>query len=72
MDRAQAVNEDFQAFALAAQRQSQNPADYSSTGTLCADCGDEIPEGRRLAMPGCRYCVSCQGQHEIHFHWRAL
>jgi phage/conjugal plasmid C-4 type zinc finger TraR family protein len=26
----------------------------------CAACGDDIPEGRRLAMPGVRTCVTCQ------------
>ncbi|UVO50099.1 DksA/TraR family C4-type zinc finger protein [Sphingomonas sp. SUN019] len=26
----------------------------------CAVCGDDIPEGRRQAVPGVRTCVSCQ------------
>ena len=26
----------------------------------CAECGDDIPEGRRKAVPGVRLCVSCQ------------
>ena len=26
----------------------------------CAQCGDDIPEGRRLASPGVRTCVACQ------------
>ena len=26
----------------------------------CAGCGDEIPEGRRRAVPGVRTCVTCQ------------
>lgn len=25
----------------------------------CAECGDEIPEGRRAAVPGVQHCVSC-------------
>jgi phage/conjugal plasmid C-4 type zinc finger TraR family protein len=28
--------------------------------THCADCGAEIPEARRNAIPGVRLCVSCQ------------
>ncbi len=28
--------------------------------TLCVECGEEIPEARRLAMPGARACVACQ------------
>jgi phage/conjugal plasmid C-4 type zinc finger TraR family protein len=26
----------------------------------CEECGEEIPEGRRRALPGARTCVSCQ------------
>lgn len=26
----------------------------------CVECGDEIPEARRKALPGARTCVSCQ------------
>ena len=26
----------------------------------CAECGAEIPEGRRNAAPGVRLCVACQ------------
>jgi phage/conjugal plasmid C-4 type zinc finger TraR family protein len=26
----------------------------------CADCGTEIPTGRRIAIPGVRHCVPCQ------------
>ena len=26
----------------------------------CARCGEEIPEARRLALPGARMCVPCQ------------
>ena len=28
--------------------------------THCVECGDEIPEGRRRALPGARTCVRCQ------------
>ena len=28
--------------------------------TDCEDCGDEIPEKRREALPGSRTCVACQ------------
>jgi len=27
---------------------------------ICNDCGDPIPEARRKALPGVRYCVDCQ------------
>lgn len=30
----------------------------------CADCGDEIPEARRRALPGARLCVPCQQERD--------
>lgn len=30
----------------------------------CNDCGEEIPERRRLALPGTRTCVSCQSARD--------
>lgn len=30
----------------------------------CIGCGDEIPEIRRKAVPGCTRCVSCQQELE--------
>ncbi|WP_420996225.1 TraR/DksA C4-type zinc finger protein [Cupriavidus sp. 30B13] len=33
-----------------------------ASAEFCQDdaCGLPIPEARRLAVPGCRYCVDCQ------------
>lgn len=31
----------------------------------CDECGTDIPEARRLAVPGCRFCVECQGLREV-------
>ena len=28
--------------------------------THCVECGDEIPEARRRALPGVRTCIMCQ------------
>jgi phage/conjugal plasmid C-4 type zinc finger TraR family protein len=28
--------------------------------THCLECGEEIPQARRLALPGARTCVACQ------------
>lgn len=30
----------------------------------CEECGDEIPEARRKAVPGVQLCVFCQEKHE--------
>lgn len=32
--------------------------------THCEECGDEIPEGRRQALPGVRLCVGCQEERD--------
>jgi len=31
----------------------------------CLECGEEIPEARRISVPGVQYCVPCQEYFEI-------
>lgn len=31
----------------------------------CFECGEDIPEARRVAMPGCKTCASCQEVLEL-------
>ena len=30
----------------------------------CAECGEEIPEKRRLALPGVKLCVDCASERD--------
>ena len=30
----------------------------------CAECGTEIPQARRIAIPGVRLCLACQEAHD--------
>jgi phage/conjugal plasmid C-4 type zinc finger TraR family protein len=30
----------------------------------CEECGEPIPEARRVAVPGVRRCIACQGAAE--------
>jgi len=30
----------------------------------CEECGDPIPEARRIAVPGCQTCAECQEEIE--------
>jgi phage/conjugal plasmid C-4 type zinc finger TraR family protein len=30
----------------------------------CAECGSEIPQARRNAVPGVRLCLACQQEHD--------
>lgn len=36
--------------------------------THCLECGEQIPEARRKASPGCQYCIECQSSHDKRFH----
>lgn len=38
--------------------------DASESSEECEDCGCEIPQKRREAMPGCTTCVQCQAKRE--------
>ncbi len=38
------------------------PAGESATS--CDECGEDIPEGRRQALPGVRTCVKCQSARD--------
>jgi phage/conjugal plasmid C-4 type zinc finger TraR family protein len=61
MDLVQERAEEFNATALELQLQ------YRRTGAslkTCCVCGGDIPEARRLAMPGCIKCIECQSEWE--------
>ncbi|APZ53908.1 DksA/TraR family C4-type zinc finger protein [Salipiger abyssi] len=32
--------------------------------TECAECGEEIPEKRRIAIPGVKLCIDCQQERD--------
>jgi phage/conjugal plasmid C-4 type zinc finger TraR family protein len=60
-DRAQEFEERDrrQALALHACRRRRGPS-----ALVCRECGEPIPEARRLAVPGCVHCVHCAEQLE--------
>jgi phage/conjugal plasmid C-4 type zinc finger TraR family protein len=33
---------------------------HEESSAKCEECGKKIPEKRRKAVPGCRFCVPCQ------------
>lgn len=35
------------------------------SATHCEECGDNLPEARRKAYPGCTMCVECQSEMEL-------
>lgn len=40
------------------------PEGTVDTARVCLSCGDDIPEERRLAVPGTMLCTACQVQEE--------
>lgn len=63
-DDAQAINEQFQADALAAHLRRTAAGAGRASLSHCEDCGRPIPEERRLAAGGCTRCVACQAAME--------
>ena len=53
---------DFNSLALAAHHNA--PGTGTESRYYCLECGDPIPERRRLAAPGCEYCIECA--QELH------
>ena len=52
---------DQQALLLSAAIQHVSGALHARGESLaqCLECGERIPEKRRVAAPGCKYCVTC-------------
>lgn len=47
---------------------SQLPVGVSEM--YCLDCDAEIPERRRMVLPGVKYCVTCQVRYDKSFRER--
>ncbi|WP_338725694.1 TraR/DksA C4-type zinc finger protein [Shewanella baltica] len=45
-------------------RKAQATKPVPPSATDCAECGDEIPEGRRQAIKGVQLCTQCQTHTE--------
>ena len=60
-----AVNEQIEASVndeLARMRARRAPVGESLTH--CAECEEEIPEARRVALPGVKLCIDCQQERD--------
>lgn len=53
---------------------SQLPDASKPSAEYCEDhaCGEPIPEGRRVALPGVQYCVDCADKHVTAIRIRAV
>lgn len=68
MDQADIADEVITAYlerAIAAARGIREEARQLSSFVNCIECGEQIPEQRRIAIPTCIRCVSCEEIHEM-------
>lgn len=61
IDTASEIEELQSNAALSAHRIDHNAV----SAEHCAECGEDIPEPRRAAVPGCQTCASCQEEIEL-------
>ncbi len=59
-----AVQEQIDATVDSAVQLARSRLPDGESLTHCEECGISIPEARRKAMPGVRYCVKCQSELE--------
>jgi phage/conjugal plasmid C-4 type zinc finger TraR family protein len=57
-----AVNEQIEASISdeLARMKSARAVPSGASLAECAECGEDIPEARRLAIPGVKLCIDCQ------------
>ncbi|STA80449.1 TraR/DksA family transcriptional regulator [Citrobacter koseri] len=61
IDTAAEIEELQRNAALSAHRIDRN----AISAEHCGECGEDIPESRRAAVPGCKTCASCQTDLEL-------
>ncbi|HGH3390640.1 TPA: TraR/DksA family transcriptional regulator [Citrobacter freundii] len=61
IDQASALEEMMRENAIQAHR-----LNHSAVSAMhCVECGDNLPDARRKAYPGCTMCVGCQSDMEL-------
>jgi phage/conjugal plasmid C-4 type zinc finger TraR family protein len=55
-----AVQDQIDATVKDGIKRAKSRLPQGDAATHCANCGKEIPEARRAAMPGVKLCVPCQ------------
>ena len=60
MDRAQEREEEMRSDALAELARRAEGRPLLASAKVCQECGEGIPVGRRIAVPGVQLCIECQ------------
>ena len=68
IDTAAEIEELQRNAALSAHRINRNAV----SAEHCVDCDDNIPELRRVKVPGCQRCASCQQDQELRLKNRRM
>jgi phage/conjugal plasmid C-4 type zinc finger TraR family protein len=69
-EKAQEVEISFRNQAIARalsqvhRAESRADAEGQASSEICWECGEEIPEARRQAQPGCTLCAKCKSKQE--------
>lgn len=69
-ERSEAAIQFHQDFALRKHAELHS-ANSGQSLEICAECGGEIPEDRRLAVPGVTLCIECKRLEEKQEHEHA-
>jgi len=67
-----AVQEQIDASVEDAVARARSRLPRGESLSRCEDCGNEIPEARRRAVPGVRRCVACQAEADAEHVERSL
>lgn len=62
--RDEGVQEQIEATVDSAVQLAKSRLPKGESLTRCEECGAEIPDARREAVPGVRWCVGCQSERE--------
>lgn len=65
IDKACEVEEMMRHYALE-RFKAANQLKNSVSAFECEDCGEAIPQARRVAVLGCTTCIDCQTERERH------
>lgn len=68
IDQASDLEEMMRENAIQAHRLNRNAV----SAEHCAECGEDIPDPRRAAIPGCQTCSSCQEEIELRNKQRGI
>jgi phage/conjugal plasmid C-4 type zinc finger TraR family protein len=61
-----AVQDQIDATVEDAIKRARSELPRGESLTHCEECGNEIPEPRRAAVPGVRLCIACQSERDKH------